>query len=291
MTATRSQSLAKPALGRVASQIDEISTLPHIAMRVMEVAGDPNAGAADLKEVMEGDPALTARVLRCVNSSAYATRQRITNLQHAIAYLGVKQIRNMATMTGVSELFRTPGGIGPYSREGLWRHMVSVAIAARMIARRLGLPDCEDIFLAGLMHDIGIVLEDQYVHQHFCRMIAKSLDEERTLTQCERLHFIFDHTTLGERVAKGWRFPPLVCAAVRHHHHSLEYEGEDKTAVCCVEIANLICSVKGITSVGLNLVRYIAPEDTPLDLRKDDLVVLADELDNELREHRGLFDA
>ena len=67
------------ALESALRRIDEISTLPQIALRVMQVANDPHSGAADLKEVMESDAALSARVLRCVNSSAYALRTKITN--------------------------------------------------------------------------------------------------------------------------------------------------------------------------------------------------------------------
>ncbi len=279
----------KPTLRQVLSQIDEISTLPHIAVRVMEVAGDPDSGAADVKEVLEGDPALTARLLRCVNSSAYPVREKITNLQQAVAYLGIKQLRNLALTASVSELFRVEGGIGPYRRSALWRHMVSVAICARMIARRLKFANAEDVFLAGLMHDVGIILEDQFAHQHFCRMIAQSLAREKLLVQSEREWFEFDHTTLGEQVAKRWRFPELVGSAIRHHHGSIVYEKADKLPVRCVELANMICSVKGITSVGVNLVRYLDPERAALGLGKDDLAVLARDLDLEISRNESLF--
>ena len=89
--------LPKLSLRRVVEDIREVSSLPQVALRVMKVANDPDSAAADLKEAMEGDAALSARVLRCVNSSAYAARTPITNLQQAIAYLGVKQIRNLAS--------------------------------------------------------------------------------------------------------------------------------------------------------------------------------------------------
>ncbi len=90
-----SPSADRSNLDRVARRVHEISTLPHVALRVMEVANDPDSGASEMKDIMESDPALTARVLRYVNSSAIGLRQRITNLQYAIAYLGAKQIRNL----------------------------------------------------------------------------------------------------------------------------------------------------------------------------------------------------
>ncbi len=278
----------KMTLQQVAGRIDEISTLPQVAFRVMEVANDPNSGAADLKEVMEGDAALSARVLRCVNSSAYATRTKITNLQQAIAYLGLKQIRNMAMTASVSELFKKEERIGPYRRSELWRHLVSVGICARLIALRRKLRDFEDAFLSGLLHDVGIVLEDQHVHAAFCRMI-ESLDEQQTLGAMEQKMLGFDHTQLGEQVAKAWNFPESIVASIRYHHASVSYRGEAIDIVRCVEVANLLCTLTGAPSVGMKLVRISQPALTGLSLTRDDIVVLSTDLKEELARNASLF--
>ncbi len=279
---------APPSLATLLRRIDEISTLPHVALKVMEVANDPDSGAADLKEAMESDAALSARVLRCVNSSAYAARTRITNLQQAIAYLGLKQIRNLAMTASVSDLFQKNGAVGPYRRIDLWRHLVSVGICARMIAMRRKLPAFEDAFLAGLLHDLGIILEDQHAHSHFCRVIQR-LDKERTLAETEREVLGFDHTLLGFRVAESWRFPEPVRAAIRYHHGSAAYRGEDVQIVRCVEVANLICTLKGISSVGVKLVAVCAPALKALEIGREDLAILSEDLDQELSRQADLF--
>jgi len=275
-------------LDKAVQRIDEISTLPHIALRVMDVANDENSGAVDLKEVMEGDAALSARVLRFVNSSAFATRSQITNLQQAIAYLGLKQIRNLAMTASVSELFAKDEAIGPYRRSALWRHLVSVAICARLIAMRRKIQNFEDAFLAGLLHDIGIVLEDQHFHNVF-RETIRSLDESRPLMQTEREHLGFDHTKLGEKVGHTWGFPDVVTAAIRHHHASVNYRGDNISIVRCVEVANLICTLKGIPSVGVKLVKFSQPAVAGLELSKEDIAVLASDLDSELAMNANLF--
>ena len=277
-----------PTFGQVVKRIDEISTLPQVALRVMEIANDPDSGAVDLKEVMESDAALSARVLRCVNSSAYATRSKVTNLQQAVAYLGLNQVRNLAMTASVSELFKTDETIGTYRRAELWRHLVSVGICARLIAMRRKFQDFEDAFLAGLLHDIGIVLEDQHVHDVFCRMI-RSLDESKTLIEAERKHLRFDHTGLGEKVAETWGFPEVVKATIRHHHASADYQDEGANIVRCVEVANLICTLKGTSSVGLKLVKFSKPAIADLSLGKDDIVVLAKDLDREIEANASLF--
>ncbi len=279
---------APPTLESLVRRIDEISTLPHIAMRVIEVANDPDSGAADLKQVIEGDVALGARVLRCVNSSAYATRSKITNLQQAIAYLGLQEVRNLALTASVSELFKKDQAIGPYRRSQLWRHLVSVGICARLIAMRRKLDNFEDVFLAGLLHDIGIIFEDQHAHEPFCKIIGH-LDPAKTLAAVELEQLGFAHTVLGARVAEAWKFPESTTEAIRHHHTSANYRGEQIDVVRCVEVANLICTLKGITSVGMKLVKSSQPALAGLSLTQEDVEVLVEDLDREIELYASLF--
>jgi len=278
----------KPCLDVVVRRIGEISTLPHIALRLMEGASDPNVGASDIRQVMEGDPVLSARVLRCVNSSAYGLRTKTTNLQQAIAYLGLKQVRNLAMAAGMSHMFRKEETIGPFRRWALWKHMVSVGIGARLIAMRLGISQLEDMFLAGLLHDIGIILEDQYMHNLFSHMIC-NLDPWMTLAGNEQVHLGFDHTRLGAEVARKWQFPEIIQDAIRYHHASEDYQGEGVRLVRCVEVANILCSLKGISSVGVNLVKPSFAVIRALDLGKEDLVALSQDLDRELEENKSLL--
>ena len=263
----------------VARQVKEISTLPQVALKVIEVARDPDAGAADLKAVVEGDPALSARVLRIVNSASCGVRSTVTNLHQAISYLGFSQVRNLAMTASVSEIFKKDEQVGSYCRSALWRHLVSVGICARMVASRCRIPNFEDAFLAGLLHDIGIILEDQRVH-----------GEGLSLSASEREWLGFDHCLLGERIAEAWGFPPTVRDAIRFHHSSQLCEGEDADIVCCVEIANVICTLKGITSVGRCLVGPPLDASQALGLQKEDFVILATDLDHEIELNENLFE-
>jgi putative nucleotidyltransferase with HDIG domain len=276
------------AIEEVMRRIDQISTLPQVAVQVMKVANDPNATASDLKETMECDVALSARVLRCVNSSAYALRTKITNLQQAVTYLGMKQIRNLAMTASVSQLFHQDEAVGYYRRIGLWRHLVSVGLAARLIAMRVKVANFEDIFLAGLLHDIGIVIEDQYAHEPFTAAM-QALQPAKSLAEVERKYLEFDHTQLGERVSQTWGFPEPIQVAIRHHHTTTLYQGEHVNSLRCVDVANLLCSLKGIPSVGLPLVRVCQTSISGLSLTKQDLTVLGEDISREIEQNSSLF--
>jgi putative nucleotidyltransferase with HDIG domain len=278
----------RPTLDQLIQQIEDISTLPHIAMRIVEVINDANTAASDIKQLMEGDPALSARVLRCVNSSAYGLRAKITNLQQAICYLGLKQIRNLAVTVSVGNMFKKEVTIGPYRRSNLWKHLVAVGICARLIAMRLGLPNFEDCFLAGLLHDIGIILEDQHLHKYFCQLI-QTLDLKKNLAENEHPIFGFDHTQLGAKIATRWNFPGGILDAIQYHHISGHYRGDDINIVRCVDAANIICNLKTISSLGVTLGKVSPAALNGLGLGKSDLVVLSQDMDRELENNASLI--
>ena len=216
-------------------------------------------------------------------------RQKITNLQQAIAYLGTKQIRNLALTVSVSDLFRREQCIGLYRRRELWRHMVAVAVCARMMGRELRLkagPD--DVFLAGLLHDIGIILEDQYVHTQFFAVI-RMLDRDHSLPSREREVLGFDHARLGDAVCRRWQFPEMICDVVRYHHNSNRCQSEHRQAVQCIDVANTICTLQGMPSVGLELVSFCPTSLADLSLTKQRVLQFAEQLDEELQTNAELL--
>ncbi|GJM43842.1 MAG: HD family phosphohydrolase [Gemmatimonadota bacterium] len=278
-----------PALDAVVARIQEISSLPTVALHVMEIAADPESGAADLKAAVEADPALCVRVLRCVNSAAFGLRTQIDTLNQAVSYLGFNQIRDLAVTATVSTLFKSGQRIHTYDRPGLWKHLVAVGVCARMIAARTKVPGFENAFLSGLLHDLGLILADQHVHEPFHKIMV-SLNSSKSLVEFERKVLPWTHAELGSRVALDWKLPTVVQVAMLHHHAPEEYSGPHEPVLHCVALANLICSIKDITSVGQNLVGLPRTSLATLGLNKDDIKILAEDVDAEFDANQHLFD-
>ncbi len=280
---------AGPSLDSISAQITEISTLPDVALRVMQVASDPASDAADLRAVLESDPSLCVRVLRCVNSASFGLRTKIADLSQAVSYLGFNQIRDLAITATVSDLFRGKGRIGAYDRHGLWRHMVATGVASRMIAVRQRLDGHTNAFLAGLLHDIGVILFDQYRHAEFQRVVA-GLHAGKTLIEFERKFVPWDHCELGFTMGERWRLPEVALAAIRWHHAPRSCPPPHTRMVHCVAAANALCSAHGLSSVGTNLVAVEQDTLAALGLEVRDIGVLAEDLDAEIARNQHLFD-
>ncbi|MDX1565751.1 MAG: HDOD domain-containing protein [Phycisphaeraceae bacterium] len=278
------------ALDRLIRRIDHVSTLPHVVTRVIEVAQSTHTSAADLARVIETAPVLSVRLLKCVNSAAFGLSRRVTSIQHAISYLGFKQVCNLAIGSAVSQIFKNEEPQGTYTRRGLWQHLVSVAVISRMIAIRRSIDAFEDAFLAGLLHDIGIILEDQYMHAQFAEMMRR-FPEDRTLIEAERERFGFDHTHLGDRVAEAWRLPDFVRSVIRlHHEPEAAYDKQCGALLGCVQLADVLCTLKGISSIGVKRVRLAPAALEALGLDREDMQVITEDMAGELGQHRELLD-
>ena len=276
-------------LAVVADRITEISSLPDVALRVMEIASDPESGLHMLKRVVEADVSLCARVLRCVNSATFGLRREIADVGQAVSYLGFNQVRDLAITATVCELFKKAPHVGTYDRGGLWRHLVAVGVVARMIAIRRKVAGFESAFLCGLLHDMGIILFDQSAHAAF-RAVIRRLHANATLADVEQSVVGWDHMQLGHEVGSRWKLPRSVLEAIAHHHDPQRYAGPHQELVHSVSVANVLCSIHGISSVGLNLVGLAGESLVALDLDRSDLKILAGDLDAELNRHQHLFD-
>jgi len=244
---------AEALLKRLFARIGEISSLPVVAIRIMEVAQNPKTGVEDLLDAVRFDAALALRVVRTVNSSYYSLRNKVADLKLAITLLGFKEIRNLALTAYVAQLFKKSAGHGAYRREQLWNHLVGVASVSRCIAQRCGGIPPSEAYLAGLLHDLGLILIDQYLHKPFCQVLdALAVAPEGTaLVQVETEILGFDHTQLGQYVASQWNLPEHLVAAIRYHHSPLEYDGDHRAVVGIVALADFFCSLKGASALGM----------------------------------------
>lgn len=244
---------------RLFARISEVSSLPAVASRIVRLADDPNTGADDLLGAIRRDPALAMRVMRTVNSSYYALEEKVADLKQGITLLGFNEVRNLALTAYVAPLFRESEKHGEYTRGGLWNHMVGVGMVARYIAGIVKTVPPQEAYLAGLLHDLGLVLIDQYLHRPFCR-IVDLLTEKNRLRDIELQLLGFDHAALGQFVTRQWHLPEHLWVSIGSHHAPEKYSGPHRDIVHVVALANFFCHLKGVTSLGVRNVETPSPD-------------------------------
>ncbi len=256
---------------RIAGTIVELPTLPALLDRLNRVVQDPATSAQDVASLIAADPVLTAKVLKAVNSPFYGAPKRISSVHHAIVTLGFAAVRSIVLGSSIGELI-PGGGRGGLDSRALWTHSLAVGAAARAIGRRLHLPQTDELFVAGLLHDVGKVVADVHLRESFARAVQLVRDEDILLLDAERRTLSITHAEIGAMVLEQWNLAPGVVDAVRCHHNPVLAEQQHQQAAAAVHLADLIARALGVGSGGDRRIPRISDHAWQvLGFRPDDL--------------------
>ncbi len=227
----------------------EISSIKTSVAAIVRVINDPRSSVNDLKEVIQLDPPLTARVLKTANS-AYYTRsfdKRITDIEQAIIWMGLDVIKELALNQKVCEVFDKDERIGNYSRKALWRHSIAVAKLAKMIFRKEFGQRGENIYVAGLLHDIGIIAEDQFLMEDFAEALRLSKNENIDLAKAELTLLGYHHGEVGEAISSSWGLPEELSLTIGTHTHPLTSKRKYAQISSTLYVADYLCQIGGFS--------------------------------------------
>jgi len=232
------------------STIPDLPTLPQVATRLQAEVASPNASAGTISEIIREDPAISIKALKVANSPLYGLGREVTDIRDAVRVLGFKEVYNIVLSMSTLKLFNNASHID-YKR--FWNHSLSVAFATKAIVDFTGKGcapiDSEkisDLFIAGLLHDIGVLVMDQYMPEKY-EVVLTAIPEmgDVPLYGVEYECLGISHGEVGGIILKQWNIPAHIANAVAFHHDSEGIE-EDKEITEIVHMANFICNNQGI---------------------------------------------
>lgn len=268
--------------------IQDLPTLPLVAQKLQEVMDDPLSSAEDAARVIEGDQSLAAKVLSLVNSAYYGLPREITKISQAVPLLGFRATSQLALSISVINLFNETEE-GKFDREGLWLHSIGCAVCAQKIAKKASYPRPEDCFSGGLLHDVGKLVLDQFLHEELMAILEQTENGQVSFLEAERRRLGIDHAIIGEWLARKWKLPLPVIVCIRHHHEPLEeregFSLSKDRVVDVVRLADTICRRRGVGRSGDMLVPEIDSELwSRLDLHRDEVEEISASLEEEVKE-------
>jgi len=199
----------------------DLPTIPVLLGRIVAVVDGDRSSARDLVEVMQRDQALTGRVLRLANSGFFGFGREVSTLARAIMVLGFSAVRSLAL--GI-KVWETLIGQRDLNLTALWEHSALVGAAARLIAQRTRAAEPEEVFTAGLLHDVGrVVLALRFPAEYAAVLDTADQDAVAVpLEERERAAFGVDHAQAGAWLGEQWALPPAIVAAAARHHEPIE---------------------------------------------------------------------
>lgn len=201
----------------IVKDIDRLVSLPEVCHRLHELLEDPRKNVSDIARLISQDADLTARLLKIANSSMYGFSGRIDSLERAVSVIGTSELLVLVLATSSIMTFpKIPGEF--FNMASFWRHSVYCGVVARLLAHRCHVLHPERLFIAGLLHDIGL-LALCVSRAELARKVMDTVQESgQSMHVIEQIQLGFDHTDVGAELLKKWGLPEGLQAAVKGHH-------------------------------------------------------------------------
>jgi HD-like signal output (HDOD) protein len=201
--------------------VDEVRDLPltvsAVLAQVIAECDNADASVSSLSRIMAGDQALAAMVLKLANSAYYGYARKIESLPDAIVLLGFASVKNLAITASITRLLAADRDEFAETRSSLFDHSLAAGVAARILGRTRRISG-EKAFVAGLLHDLGLIVLVCYRKAEFAEVLRVARERDCEMYKVEMEVIGFEHAELGSLVAAEWKFPPALCEALRYHH-------------------------------------------------------------------------
>jgi putative nucleotidyltransferase with HDIG domain len=224
------------------SIVDGVNSLPQFPeniLMVQKMIGDPNAEMADIARQISMDPALTADLLKIVNSAQYMLAKKVDHIVEAVRMVGMRGIKNLLYSYGTQKIL----GDDTMDKKILWDHSYKTAFYAYNIVKnfRKDRNLLDDVYVGGILHDMGKIVFSN-VHPDLLAKI-KEFCVEKNLppSTFEDLSAGMNHSEIGALIAEKWNFPDDLVAAIRFHHDPLAAPEKNRELVETIYLANMLC--------------------------------------------------
>lgn len=277
-------------INEIIAHVDALPPLPDTAVKLMSVVNEPSSTVEDIVEAIRYDQAVTSEVLKLCNSAYFGLSRQVTSLNDAMMFLGTVKVLQlvMAAHTN-SMLSKEQAGYG--LKPGvLWRHSVAVALASVEFAQRLKLTNVGLPYTAGLLHDIGKVVLNEYVAEEFTEIVRRVTEEKLTFIEAEQQVLGFSHEQVGAMLAEKWKLPDPIVRCIRYHHDPSLLDTPDHL-VDAVYLANCVCLLLGL-GLGEDGLFYRADEEVIRrhGLAENDLEAIGLAIMTDLKRVEQMFD-
>jgi len=234
----------------IIDKIEKIPTLPPVINQIIAVLNNPKSSADDVNRAILTDIALSAKVLKLVNSSYFGLSKKVSSITQAIVILGFNTIQSLALTASIMSLF-SHNENPKMKRADFWDHSFAVALVSKLIAKHLKVPlkDLETYFISGLFHDIGKVVLDQYLHEEFDAVLELASLEGQSIYEAEKHILGISHSDIGKYITEKWKLPDIIIESIRYHH-TPQLSTTAQQIATVVYLSNFLCKAKRIGNSG-----------------------------------------
>ena len=215
-----------------------LPAIPALPLQVLQLCRDEKTNAQKVGEVISKDPSFVAKLLNVANSSFYGgSRHKVTTVTHAVTLLGMNSIATLAFCFSLYRDLRKKGG-GAFNHTHFWHRCILASLAAKILAKRVRVANEEEIFLAGLLQDLGVLVMSEAFGSEYAMLYQKANQDHEALEALEQGRWKTDHCEIGAWLAETWELPEILREAVRGSHDpSLATSSDEVSRLTIMSVA------------------------------------------------------
>ncbi len=234
---------------RAVSRLSDLPTIPSTLLRIWRLVDSPDFSASDLGKVIAMDQALSAKIMRLVNSPYYGLRGKILSAERAITLLGFETIKSLSVcISVVTALAPEKGKKSNLEMSALWRHSISTGIISKFLAKQRKGAEADAAFSGGVLHDLGKFVMNLTISDKYAEVVELAEREKMFIRDAEEEVLGADHTHFGLLLSNNWAFPGPLREAIANHHDADVKDSNDVVGI--VSVANNLANVLDVHASG-----------------------------------------
>ncbi len=256
-----------------------IPSPPAIAIRILDMIRKDDFTFKDLAAIMEADPALVAKILKLANSPYYSLSKKITSIETALSVLGSHAVKNIAlSFVIMSDLSSAKDDL--FDFDLFWRRAITSAVAAEIVAKRVGLRS-QDNFVSALLQDIGVIVFHTSLPNEYGSVMKDNLAGQEPLHKIEERYFGFNHHELGACLLSSWNLPESIYHPILYQHCKIPIPEQYRKQVDVFRLSDCLSSIYHGSQCVDKIRKVTKLLDTQFDIRGEDVNELIDAVANQ----------
>ena len=244
---------------RIAQNVLSLPALPTIIAKMIEMIDNPRTSASQLTKLISTDQVLTAKILKLANSAYYGFPRRIGTINLAIVVLGFDTIKDLGLSASIIDRFKRRSGNTSFDMSLFWEHSIACGVIGRRLARELNYRISGEVFVAGLLHDIGKLILNQYFPNELNEIVDRIKKNNESFVQAEIPVIGVGHALIGSWLTEKWNLPSQLVEVIKYHH-TPDQAPEQSQIASIVQFADFLCKWRGIGYSGDKVLSELSSE-------------------------------
>lgn len=234
---------------KIKDTIEYLPPIPIVMAELIQALND-DIELNDLGRIIAKDPSMSMNVLKVANSAFYGLRNKVATIEHAVRMLGTREITSLCIACSACSVLRPSSRQPTIDLTLFWRHSVATGVFSKLLASELNIGLLNNIYLAGLIHDVGKIVLDRFSHDEYTDVMRLTYNEKISVLDAEQHVMGASHDIVGAWLMEKWQLPIIFNKVARYHHNPLDASDECIIAVSIVSFANHLAKLKNFSFGG-----------------------------------------